>query len=235
MATATQPLPPSTVPTPPTVPTPSPMSMSMPTPTLALTLYRMSYDLYERIAEHGLLGPKDRVVLLDGVLVNQMPRGPKHTTSVALGQVALQVAAPVGWYVRAEQPIVLRDGPQGDSAPQPDLALAIGSILRYADRHPIGPEIGLVVEVATDPDALRIDRAGLARYAHAGIPIACIVNIPDRSIEVYSEPSGPSADPGYRRLETLRPGQSLAGEIGNATTGPAAIAPIPVESFFAPE
>jgi hypothetical protein len=53
-------------------------------------------------------------------------------------------------------------------------------------------------------------------------------------IEVYSEPSGPSADPGYRRFETLRPGQTLAGEIGNATTGPAALAPIPVEAFFAP-
>ena len=102
------------------------------------------------------------------------------------------------------------------------------------DRHPIDSEVGLVVEVASDSDALRIDRAGLPRYAHAGIPIACIVNIPDRSIEVYSEPSGPSADPGYRKFETLRPGQTLAGEIGNAMTGPAAIAPIAVDAFFAP-
>ena len=35
-------------------------------------------------------------------------------------------------------------------------------------------------------------------------------------------------------METLRPGQSVAGEIGNATTGPAAIAPIAVDAFFAP-
>ena len=229
MATATlQTSPPSTVPT----PTPTPVQMPMPTP--ALTLYRMTYDLYERIAEVGLLGPKDRIVLLDGFLVNQMPIGPKHTTSVALGQLALQAAIPVGWYVRPEQPIALRNGPEGDSAPQPDLAVVVGTILSYTERHPIGPEIGLVVEVATDSDALRIDRTGLFRYAHAGIPIACIVNIPGRSIEVYSEPSGPVANPGYRKSETLRPVQSLAGEIGNATTGPAAIAPIPVEAFFAP-
>ena len=91
-----------------------------------------------------------------------------------------------------------------------------------------------MVEVAADLDAVRIDRAGMSRYAHAGIPIACIVNIPDRSIEVYSEPSGPTADPSYRKSETLRPGQALAVEIGNAATGPAAIAPIPVDAFFAP-
>jgi Uma2 family endonuclease len=237
MATATlQPSPPSTVPHPTTVPTPTPVLMPAPMPMSmpASTLYRMSCDLYEQIAEIGLLGPKDRVVLLDGFLVNQMPIGPRHTASVALGQLALQGAVPVGWYVRPEQPIVLRNGPNGDSAPQPDLAVAIGSILSYVDRHPINSEVGLVVEVASDSDSLRIDRAGLPRYAHGGIPITCIVNVADRSIEVYSEPSGPTDDPGYRRLDTLRAGQFLAGEIGNATTGPAAIAPIPVDAFFAP-
>ena len=233
MATATlQSSPPSTIPVPPTVPMPTPALMPSRMP--GLTLYRMTYDLYERIAEAGLRGPKDRVILLDGFLVNQMAIGPRHTASVALGLAALQASAPAGWYTRPEQPIVLRYGPEGDSAPQPDLAVAIGSVLLYVDRHPVGSEVGLVVEVAADLDAVRIDRAGLARYAHAGIPIAWIVNIPDRSIEVYSEPSGPTADPRYRRLETLRPGQTLAGEIGNATTGPAAIAPIPVEAFFAP-
>ena len=233
MATATlQPSPPSTTPAPSTVSTPTPVLMPSRMP--ALTLYRMSYDLYERIAEIGLLGPKDRVVLLDGFLVNQMPISSEHTTSVDLGREALRAAVPAGWYVRAEQPIVLRDGPHGDSAPQPDLVVANGSILTYAKRHPTASEVGLVVEVCADLDAVRIDRAGLARYAHAGIPIACIVNIPDRSLEVYSEPSGPTADPRYGKSETLRPGQTIVGEIGNATTGPAAIAPIPVEAFFAP-
>jgi hypothetical protein len=201
---------------------------------LAATLYRMSYDLYEQITEAGLLGPKDRVVLLDGFLVNQMPIGPLHTASVALGGLALQGASPTGWYVRSEQPIILRNGPDGDSVPQPDLAVAIGTVLSYLKRHPVADEVGLVIEVATDSKALRVDRLGLPRYAHAGIPLACIVNIPDRSLEVYSEPSGPTADPSYRRFETLRPGQTLVGEIGNATTGPAALAPIPVEAFFAP-
>ncbi len=220
----------ATAPTPSTTPTPAPM----PQPGPAFTLYKMSSDLYERIAEAGLLGPRDRVVLLDGFLVNQMPIGPSHSSAVARGHVALQASAPPGWYVRPEQPIILRGGPAGDSAPQPDLAIVVGTIERYDTRHPIGVEVGLVVEVAADLDAVRIDRAGMARYAHAGIPIACIVNIFDRSVEVYTDPSGPVAEARYRSVATLRPGQVLAGEIGNATTGPAALGPIAVEAFFAP-
>ncbi len=233
MATAILPsTPPSASTESPMVPPPTPLAMPM--PVSAPSLYRMPYDLYERIAEIGLLGPKDRVVLLDGFLVNQTPISSHHTTSVDLGREALRAAVPVGWYVRAEQPIVLRGGPHGDSAPQPDLAVAVGSILTYVKRHPIASEVGLVVEVAADLDAVRIDRAGMSRYAHAGIPIACIANIADGSLEVYSEPSGPMADPVYRKLEALRAGQLLDGEIGNPTTGPAALAPIPVEAFFAP-
>jgi Uma2 family endonuclease len=232
MATATQPLPPSTLPTPSTAPAPTPALIPMPMP--ALTLYRMSYDLYERIVELGLLGPNDKVVLLDGFLVNTMPKGPLHRSAVLRGQEALRRAIPAGWHIQPEQALALRGGPDGDSAPEPDLAVVFGDFARYDQRLPIGSETGLVIEVASSVDSVRIDRAGLARYAHAGIPIACIFNIPDRSIEVHSEPSGPTADPNYRKSETLRPGQTLAGEIGNATTGPAAIAPIPVDAFFAP-
>jgi Putative restriction endonuclease len=221
---------PATVPSIVAEPAPLPMPTSMP----ALTLYRMSFDLYERIAELELLRSSDHVVLLDGLLVNQMTKGHLHNSAVLRGQEALRAAIPAGWHVRPEQSVALLGGPDGDSAPEPDLAVIFGNFERYDNRLPNGSEIGLVIEVSSSPVAIRIDRAGLPRYAHAGIPIACIVNIPDRSVEVYSEPSGPSADPGYRRFETLGPGQTLAGEIGNAETGPAALAPIGVEAFFAP-
>jgi len=233
MATATlQPAPPSILPHTSTALLPPPVPILVPIP--GLTLYQMTYDLYERVIELGLLGPDNKVVLLGGLLVNLMSKGHLHRGAVLRGQEALRAAIPVGWHVQPEQAIVLRGGPDGDSAPEPDLAVIFGDFTRYDQRLPIGAEVGLCIEVATSPDAVRIDRAGLFRYAHAGIPIACIVNIADRSIEVYSEPSGPTADPGYRRFETLRPGQTLLGEIGNATTGPAALAPIPVEAFFVP-
>ena len=197
-------------------------------------LYRMSYALYEQIIQLGLLGPDHKVVLIDGLLVSQMSKGHIHRSAVLRGQEALRGAIPAGWHVQPEQAIVLRDGHEGDSAPEPDLAVVVGDFSRYDNRLPEGSDVGMIVEVASSSDAVRIDRAALSRFAHAGIPMACIVNIPERSIEVYTEPSGPSATPAYQRFETLRPGQTLAGEIGNATTGPAALAPIAVEAFFAP-
>ena len=174
------------------------------------------------------------MVLLDGLLVKQMPKGPSHRNAVLRGLEAFRVAVPAGWSVWPEQPIVLRDGPDGDSAPEPDLVVLIGNLGRYETRHPESSEVGLVVEVASDRDAVRVDRAGLFRYAFAGIPITCIVNLPDRALEVYSDPTGPGPKPAYRSTAILKPGQSLAGEIGTPATGPAAIAPVPVESFFAP-
>jgi Putative restriction endonuclease len=195
--------------------------------------YRMPSEINEKMVDLGLLGKRDPVVLVDGLLVTRRAKTP-HSTTVMRGDGILLTSIPLGWHVRPQGAVVLRGGPKGDSVPEPPLIVVFGEILRYQERHPSSSEIGLVVDVATDPEGLRIDRAGLFRYAHAGIPIACIVNIADRSLEVYSEPSGPSADPGYRRAETLRPGQVLAGEIGNATTGPAVLAPIQVDAFFAP-
>ena len=198
------------------------------------TLYRMSSETYNRIVEIGGLGKRDPVVLVDGLLVNRREKTPRYSTTVARGFSALEAAIPNSRHVRGQNSVVLRNGPSGDSVPEPPLMVVLGDILRYEERHPDGIEVGLVIEVAVDANALRIDRAGLARYAHAGIPNVWIVNVSDRSVEVYSEPSGPSADPGYRRFETLRPGQALAGEIGNASTGPSALQPIPVDAFFAP-
>jgi hypothetical protein len=40
-----------------------------------------------------------------------------------------------------------------------------------------------------------------AVYASAGFLVYWIVNLPDRQIEVYTQPSGPTAKPDYRQPE----------------------------------
>jgi Uma2 family endonuclease len=68
----------------------------------------------------------------------------------------------------------------------------------YSDRQP-GPEDAfLVVEVA-DASLSRDRGPKKCIYARAGVPIYWIVNPKDRQIEVYSEPSGPTTRPTYRR------------------------------------
>lgn len=165
-------------------------------------LYRMSLETYHRIAESGILGPKDRVVLLDGVLVTKMTRGNPHITSVRLIHEALRGIIPPGWMVAKEDPIALPGGPTGhDSEPEPDIAVIRGAVRDFAARKPLPADIGLIVEVAES--SLRHDRAGLARYAWAGIPTVWIVNLVSRAVEVYTDPSGPVPDPTYRHHCTI--------------------------------
>ena len=55
------------------------------------------------------------------------------------------------------------------------------------------------------------DRADKGRiYARAGVPIYWIVNLIDRQIEVYEQPSGPTTAPAYAKATTYRVGDSIA-------------------------
>jgi hypothetical protein len=156
-------------------------------------LYRMPLEVYHAIAEHGLLTPRDKVVLLDGLLVKKMTRGAPHVTAAQRIVNTLNGLALVGWFVRKGEPITLpgRSG-RRDSEPEPDVVLARGHFEDYPARHPGPDEVALVVEVAAS--SLRKDRKNITVYARAGIPVTWLVNMPNDTIEVHTSPTGP-ADP----------------------------------------
>jgi Uma2 family endonuclease len=65
-----------------------------------------------------------------------------------------------------------------------------------------------VVEVADT--TLRTDRGTKKRiYARAGILVYWIVNLVDRRIEVYMEPSGARRKPDYRRQQEYGPADEI--------------------------
>ena len=186
------------------------------------SLYRLSLDLYHRMGEIGLLAPDDRVVLLDGLLVKKMTKRPHHSTASRRGMKCLEAVIPRGWHVRIEQPISLTGGPEGaDSEPEPDLAIVRGGDEMYIERHPAPAEIALLVEIADS--SLAHDRAGLARYAWAGIPCVWIVNLMARTIEVYSGPSGPAINPTYAQRSDHGLGEALTIVINGTHQGRAAV------------
>lgn len=165
-------------------------------------LYRMSLEKYHQIAELGILGPRDRTVLIDGLLVNKMTKGPEYSSTATKGYRLLTRLLPDVWHVRKEDPITLPDGPSGHpSEPEPDLAVVRGDDDTYTKRHPLPGEVALVVEVAGS--SLRLDREMLARYAWAGIPVTWIVNLKNRTIELYTDPTGPGDDARYQTARTL--------------------------------
>jgi len=162
-------------------------------------IWRLSVAQYHQMVRSGILTDDDPVELLEGLLVAKMPKNPPHRLATQLTCAALSATLPAGWYVDAQEPITL-----ADSEPEPDVAVIRGERRGYSDRHPGPADVGLVVEVSDT--TLQRDRSIKQRlYAAAEIGCYWILNLVEGQIEVYSAPSGPTAEPRYgQRHDYLR-------------------------------
>lgn len=135
------------------------------------------------MVEAGILGPDDRVELIEGEILTMSPQRSPHATGIRLAESALGRALGEGFEVRAQLPLALT----ADSEPEPDVAVVEGSPRDYRDAHP--STALLIVEVAEASPAY--DRTvKKALYAACGIPEYWIVNLIERVIEVYRQPAG---------------------------------------------
>jgi Uma2 family endonuclease len=72
--------------------------------------------------------------------------------------------------------------------PEPDLAIVMGPAGRYDASHPTPADIAAVVEVADT--TLQYDRTlKLRAYAQAGIAVYWLLNLEDRQVEVFTNPT----------------------------------------------
>jgi Uma2 family endonuclease len=178
---------------------------------------RFSVAEYHRLIELGILTEDDNLELLDGYLVLKMGRNPPHDGTLDDLDNRLRTLLPSGWIVRCQCALTLTR-----SEPEPDLAVVRQEPTRYRTRHPTAADVGLVIEVADS--TLASDRADKgAIYAEAGIACYWIVNIPDRQIEVYTSPSGPTAAPAYAQGRDYRPGDSVAVVLDSTTVATLAV------------
>lgn len=174
---------------------------------------RFTVDEYHKLIEVGVLGENDRLELLDGYLVEKMPHDPIHDGTIQLVEDAVRARLPAGWCVRVQSVLTL-----GRSEPEPDLAVARGDKRSYIARHPGATDTGLVVEVSNSSlDSDRDDKVPL--YARDGLPVYWIVNLIDRQVEVYEQPSGPCASPAYGSRRTFKPGDAVPLELDGASLG----------------
>jgi Uma2 family endonuclease len=161
---------------------------------------------YDRLVEAEILGPEDRIELLGGQMIVKEPQYSPHATSICLVVRVLTAEFGTGWNVRAQMPVALDE----ESEPEPDVSVVPGDPRDYRDAHPEHP--ALIVEVALS--RLRFDREHKGSlYARAGIADYWIVNIPERSVEVYREPvPDGTARFGWRygRSITLGPDQRVS-------------------------
>jgi len=162
---------------------------------------RFTIEEYYRMGEVGILGPEDRVELIEGEIVEMSPIGPRHATCVtALTRRLLQAVGDraVLW---PQNPVRLLP----DSEPRPDVVLLHPPEARYWEHRAEPADAMLVVEVAET--SYRYDRhVKLPLYARAGVPEVWIVDLAHAAVEVFREPRAT----GYGSAQRVERGGTIA-------------------------
>lgn len=165
-------------------------------------LAKFSVACYQRMIETGILTPDDKVELLENYVVLKIPRNPPHDSTIQRMLRPLLKAIPSHWDLRVRSAIALVD-----SQPEPDFAVIRGTAADYTHHHPAPEDIGILIEVA-DASLVRDQRDKTRIYARASIPIYWIVNLVDRRIEIFSQPTGDVAIPSYQSFQTYQSGDA---------------------------
>jgi Uma2 family endonuclease len=146
--------------------------------------YRLTVEQFEKMIDAGVFPDRPRVELLGGVLFRKMTKNDPHHFAVGfLGSVLNRLLEPA-WVAQEEKPIILGKFWR----PEPDVAVIRGPRERYRNRTPRIEDLGLLIEVC---DATYSKDRGIKwrGYAAAGISAYWIVNLPQKRIEVYTQPS----------------------------------------------
>ena len=158
-------------------------------------------DEYYRMAEAGILGPEDRVELIDGEIIQMSPIGTRHAGSVNRATDLFSRSLAGRAVVSVQNPIQLNNYTE----PEPDVLLLKPRADYYAAKKVWAEDALLIVEVADT--TLRYDRdTKVPRYAAAGVPEVWIENLPGDALLVYRDP----AANGYSVSLTLHRGDSVS-------------------------
>lgn len=186
------------------------------------SLARFSVASYQRMIASGALTSQDKVELLENYVVLKTPHNPPHDSTIQRMLRPLLRSLPDGWDLRVQSAITL-----SDSEPEPDFAIVRGSSADYENHHPFAADVGLLIEVADT--SLARDRHDKSRiYANAEIPAYWVVNLLDRQIEAYSQPSAAGTAAEYAALQVYPLGEKVPLVLDGGT-----VALVPVAELLA--
>ena len=178
----------------------------------------ISVDAFHRMGETGILGPRDRVELIDGEIIDMSPIGVLHAAIVArLASHFSQRLGPMG-VVWCQNPLRLDD----ISEPEPDIAILRPRADFYMTAHPGSADVLLVIEVADTSLAYDLGTK-VPLYARHGIPEVWVIDAATRHTRVFRRPvgnggTGPSGGSGYAEEMGVEPHEavSCAGVVDDA-------------------
>lgn len=165
-----------------------------------LKLRRITVEEYDLMVENGVFDENDQVELLNGAIVEKMPKGKNHANfnDIVANVFAQKLGGKI--WIRNQNPIWLDEF----SEPEPDIVLVEPPFQKYFKNHPTPAEIYLILEVSDSTLGYDRNTKGEA-YARAGIRQYILLNIQEKVIEDYREPG---AD-GFQSKQTYRAGQQF--------------------------
>ncbi len=146
---------------------------------------RFTVDAYYRMADIGILGPDDRVELLDGQVVQMSPIGNRHSVCVAMLTKLFSEQAGKHAELWVQSPVSLDEF----NEPEPDVALVRAPLTRYLPTKPGPDDVFLIVEVS-DTSATADRDVKLPIYARAGFPEVWLVDLQAGRVDVHRNPTG---------------------------------------------
>jgi Uma2 family endonuclease len=160
--------------------------------------YSFTAEEFERLGEAGILRQDARLELIEGEIIEMSPIGSLHAACVKFLTGLLSRLFGGTFIVGVQDPVRLNDF----SEPQPDISLLRWRDDYYREAHPAPADVLLVIEVA-DTTVVKDKTIKIPLYAHAGVPEAWLVNIPEGRVEIYSNPTGGM----YQRTEVFGRGE----------------------------
>lgn len=146
-------------------------------PSIRNRAHLLSVKEYHALGELGFLSK--RTELIEGVVIEKIPKSPRHVTLVLKILNTVNLIIPKNLSIRSEQPITLKN-----SEPEPDLSIIKGSIHDFENAHPTTAELVIEVSLTT----LSEDRAMALVYAESEIPEYWLFNLNNNTVEVYTKP-----------------------------------------------
>lgn len=162
---------------------------------------KFTVEEYYRMAEVGILGPEDRVELIDGQILQMSPPGIRHVAASHRANTLFTEALGRRVIVSVQNPLRL----DRFNEPQPDIIILKPVPDFYASRNS-GPQDALLVIEISDT-SLSFDRkVKVPHYAAKGVPEVWIEDLKHDVLLVYRDPAGELYDTNL----TLRRGENIS-------------------------
>ena len=179
-------------------------------PLAAPARHLISVEAFHRMGETGILGPADRVELIDGEIIDMSPIGALHAAIVDLLARHFGRSAQASVFIRCQNPLRL----DGLSEPEPDIAILKPRADFYTTGHPGPADVLLVIEVADSSLAYDLG-VKVPLYARHGIPEVWVIDATTRQTRVFREPvgragAGQPTGSGYTHEASLAPHEMLS-------------------------